>query len=98
MMETRVNAICLDAKDNVVTLTKDIRQGEEVYYRNQAGVLVMIKASQDTPAFHKIATQAIRQNEIVYKYGMPIGMAKKEIAIGGYVHTHNVKSEVSHEI
>ena len=44
---------------------------------------------------HKYAVRAIRQGEFVIKYGMPIGRAAADIAIGEHVHTHNLKTNLA---
>lgn len=41
---------------------------------------------------HKIAACFISSGETIIKYGVPIGLATRNIAKGEHVHLHNVKS------
>ena len=41
---------------------------------------------------HKYAIRPIADGENVIKYGMPIGRATCDIAVGDHVHVHNVVS------
>ena len=43
---------------------------------------------------HKYAIRPIAANENVIKYGMPIGHATADIAVGEHVHVHNVKTNL----
>ncbi len=47
---------------------------------------------EDIPQGHKFALTNIRAGESVIKYGCSIGVAKEDIAKGGWVHVHNVKT------
>ena len=48
---------------------------------------------QSIPRGHKVALRAIRQGEMVVKYGSTIGHASADIAAGAHVHVHNVASD-----
>lgn len=41
---------------------------------------------------HKVAARPIAAGETVFKYGMPIGIATRDIARGEHVHVHNIAS------
>lgn len=41
---------------------------------------------------HKIAVKPVKAGEEIIKYGYPIGRASRDIAIGEWVHTHNLKT------
>ncbi len=47
---------------------------------------------------HKYAIRAIAAGEDVVKYGMPIGHATVDIAVGEHVHVHNVKTNLGEVI
>lgn len=49
---------------------------------------------EDIPQGHKFALQDIPAGEKVIKYGYPIGTARTAIPSGGWVHTHNLKTEL----
>ena len=42
---------------------------------------------------HKVADRNIRKGEKIIKFGVPIGSAMEDIAIGSHVHLHNMKSD-----
>jgi len=50
---------------------------------------------QKIPAGHKVATKDIAKGENVIKYGSPIGHATSPIKAGDFVHTHNLKTNLS---
>lgn len=50
---------------------------------------------EDIPAGHKFALTDIAENENIVKYGFPIGHATLPIPAGSWVHTHNVKTNLS---
>ena len=43
---------------------------------------------------HKIAVQPIAAGALVVKFGVPIGVATREIGAGEWVHLHNCRSQV----
>ncbi|WP_226635817.1 UxaA family hydrolase [Novosphingobium profundi] len=47
---------------------------------------------------HKFALQDIAEGSLVVKYGQPIGRARKAIAAGAHVHTHNVATALVGEL
>ena len=56
----------------------------------------LVTVSQSIPAGHKVASRAI-SGEPVYRYGEIIGFAKRAIASGEHVHTHNLAfTELDH--
>ena len=42
---------------------------------------------------HKYALRDIAKGEDILKYGLPIGKALADIAVGEWVHVHNCRSE-----
>lgn len=83
--------IQIQTHDNVAVALQNLSAGETLQLDN--GTNITLK--QDIPRGHKFAIQAIKQAENVIKYGYPIGHATQDIAIGEYVHTHNVKTNLS---
>ena len=78
--------IRISARDNVAVAVEALRAGEEA-----CGVTL----TQDIPAGHKFALLPIAAGEDVIKYAFPIGHATADIAPGAWVHTHNVKTNLS---
>ena len=88
----KVNSLLINEKDNVVVVTDCLKKGDTaVFLRNGKCVNVIVK--NDIPIYHKICIKEIHQNESVIKYGESLGLAKCEIPVGDYVHTHNLQSQ-----
>ena len=79
--------LLLDARDNVLVLTKGIAAGDAVVIDDAEH-----RVSADLPLGHKIARRTIQSGEEILKYGAPIGVATGDIEAGGHVHVHNVRS------
>lgn len=73
-------------RDNVAVALEPLSAGEQV---------LGVTLAQDVPAGHKFALCNIAENENVIKYAFPIGHATQPIPAGSWVHTHNVKTNLS---
>ncbi len=73
-------------RDNVAVALEPLKAGEEYL-----GVTLV----EDVPAGHKFALADIAEGENVVKYAFPIGHATAPIKKGSWVHTHNVKTNLS---
>lgn len=82
--------IKINVLDNVAIALKDFATGEVIEADNK-----QITISNDIPAGHKIALQAIPEGANIIKYGVPIGHATKEISQGEHVHVQNTKTNLS---
>lgn len=78
------NAIRLNAADNVVVVSADVKPGEAIDGEN-------ILACADIPRGHKVSTCAIAKGDAVRKYDQIIGFATQDIEIGAHVHSHNLE-------
>ncbi|WP_202171271.1 UxaA family hydrolase [Bacillus sp. USDA818B3_A] len=85
-----MEGIVMHPKDNVVTVLRDIKNGEQICFMVQTEIY-QIKSLQDLNFGHKMAFKTIRNSEIVYKYGESIGRATADISIGEHVHVHNIE-------
>lgn len=72
--------------DNVAVALTDLHAGETV-----AGIALR----EDVPAGHKVALAPLHPGDKVIKYGCPIGHATVEVAPGSWLHTHNVRTDLS---
>ena len=72
--------------DNVAVALEPLDAGEQI---------LGVTLAENIPAGHKFALRAIAEGENVVKYGFPIGHATAPIAPGAWVHTHNVKTNLS---
>ena len=89
-MDAEVELILIDERDNVAVAVTDLRAGSVV----RLGGL-HIEVAQDLPFGHKVALRPIHRGEEVLKYGCPIGRATADIAVGEWVHSHNLRSSLA---
>lgn len=87
-----ITALLISDQDNVVTVIKELKAGEEVIYL--AGEEYVTMTTTGVPAYHKVACRDIKAGEDVIKYGQVMAVATCDIKTGEHVHTHNVKSKV----
>ena len=57
-----------------------------------------VTAKADIPQGHKMALKDLAPEDQVIKYGFPIGHATEPIAAGEWVHTHNMKTNLSGQL
>ena len=76
--------------DNVVVCLEPMTKGDKISFADGRE----IQAVQDIPAGHKIAVTDIKQGSNVVKYGYAIGHATEDIPTGGWVHTHDTKTNL----
>ena len=79
--------IRLAAPDNVLLLATSIPAGTALTVEGEEIVL-----EADLTLGHKLAARAIAAGEVIRKYDFPIGVATRDIPLGGHVHVHNVDS------
>ena len=81
-----------EEEDSVGVAVADIEKGEKVYGAFLHGdKLVEVNSNDSIPLGHKIALKNVKDGEFVIKYGERIGKACKDIHVGDWVHTHNLK-------
>jgi len=86
-------AIQLDDRDNVATVTNDVSKVEQVEVLGPMGEVILdAKPVEDVMFGHKLALRRLGKGDEIVKYGEVIGVASKQIAVGEWVHTHNVES------
>ena len=83
-------AIRVHAHDNVAVALRPIGAGEKI---EVAGRTICVREAIDRG--HKFALDDLGANDIVRKYGWPIGRAIKPIEAGAHVHAHNVETLLS---
>ena len=85
--------IRINEKDNVVVALVDLKAGTTI---NVDGEMMTLK--EDILKGHKIAIKDIAENDLIIKYGLPIGHASANISKGSHVHVENIKTNLSDEI
>ena len=81
--------IHIHPNDNVAVALHSIPAGTE--FRG-------VKANVDIPQGHKMALAALAENDQVMKYGFSIGHATAPIGPGDWVHTHNMRTNLSGQL
>lgn len=80
--------LIMHPKDNCATTLEELPVGEEIkIYKN-----LTVKIIKKIQFGHKFALKNIKKGEKIVKYGENIGIAKKDIEVGDWVHTRNVVS------
>ncbi len=85
--------IRINEKDNVVVALCSIKAGERVNVGE-----IIVTAKEDIMQGHKMALKDIPEGEHVIKYGFPIGHVTVSAAAGTWLHTHNMRTNLSGEI
>ncbi|WP_295636023.1 UxaA family hydrolase [Novosphingobium sp.] len=81
------------AADTVAVALRAVAAGEAVELGEGA-----IRTSKPIAQGHKVALVAHAMDQIVTKYGQPIGRATRPIAPGEHVHVHNLATALSGEL
>lgn len=85
--DTDPRLLVLAPGDNIAVARLEIAEGTALQVAGRSVTL------QRAMGFgHKIALRDIAAGERIVKYGAPIGSATTAIALGDYVHSHNVAS------
>ena len=84
-------AFQIQPQDNVATLIDNASAGVVELAGAGRGELT---ASEKIAHGHKIAVRDIAANEAIIKFGVRIGHATQAIPRGGWVHLHNLASDL----
>ncbi len=84
-----------DKKDTVgVVVVEGLKAGTAMNGVNTANNSTLkLKSKAEIPIGHKVALTDIKKGDTVWKYGQDIGKAVADIAKGGHVHVHNLKTK-----
>ncbi|WP_303220559.1 SAF domain-containing protein, partial [Enterococcus asini] len=89
----KADLLKLNPRDNVAVALHPIAKGTELHIDD-----LVIVPNQDIPQGHKIALESLPENADVIKYGYPIGHVTTDVAAGDWIHTQNVKTNLSGEL
>lgn len=84
----------IDPADNVAVALRPIRAGETFEVFDGVGA---VTAVGDVPRGHKMSVRSLSAGDAVVKYGLPIGHVTRDVSTGTWLHTHNVKTNLSGE-
>lgn len=85
--------IVIHPQDTVAVAIGTVEKGETLHVNDRDVI-----ALETIPAGHKIAIAPVRAGNNVIKYGFPIGHAMGDIPQGAWVHTHNLKTNLSDKL
>jgi len=90
-----IHILVHDKKDTVgVAVVEGIKAGQELIgWVMEDDSTIKVKALNDIPIGHKVATRDIKAGETVIKYGYDIGRAVSNIRVGEHAHVHNIKTK-----
>lgn len=97
MKNGKARAIKINVRDNCAVLLTDVKQGEPVEVRTDAGIC-SVDARSAIASGHKIALQSLAADEPIIKYGEEIGRALSAIEAGDWIHLHNVYCRRGHAL
>ncbi|MDR0467163.1 MAG: UxaA family hydrolase [Deltaproteobacteria bacterium] len=92
-MGGKKTALVLHKNDNVAVTLADVKAGENCVIRGESGGEYTLKAVDAVAFGHKIALTGLDADEPVFKYGEEIGKMKEPVAVGGWIHSHNLYCE-----
>ncbi|MGY4797892.1 altronate dehydratase family protein [Lysinibacillus sp. FSL K6-0057] len=87
------SVIKIHPMDNVAIALSDLPQG---FLLPLDGTEITLQ--QQVLRGHKIAITTLSKDTHIMKYGFPIGHATEEISAGSWVHSHNMKTNLSGEL
>ncbi len=82
--------IQIRTEDNVAVALSPVAAGETVQVGERR-----VTAAEPIPQGHKLALSELKPGDRVYKYGCVIGRITAPVPAGGWVHTHNMRTDLS---
>jgi len=77
----------IHADDNVCVALQPLNAGTEISCGDLRVVVL-----EDCRLGAKLALRPLRKGDLVLKYGEPIGTLTQNVAPGGHIHSHNLRS------
>lgn len=84
--------IHINKNDNVAVALVPVEKGERFTFEGESVV-----ALENIPQGHKMALANLPSGTRIIKYGFPIGHVTADVPAGGWIHTQNVKTDLSEE-
>lgn len=84
-----------DKRDNVgVVVVEGLKAGTEMLcVVTEDNSSFTLKVIDDAPIGHKVALTDLKAGDTAIKYGEDIGRIVADVAKGGHVHVHNLKTK-----
>jgi len=78
-------------KDNVATILENGISRNSIVLVDFGNDEIEVTIKDDILYGHKVAIKPIKEGDTVFKYGLSIGRAIKDIQVGEHVHLHNIE-------
>jgi (2R)-sulfolactate sulfo-lyase subunit alpha len=78
--------------DNVAVAVQDLEPGTVTGASVKNGTSHTAELKDTVPLGHKFALVAFSAGDPILKYGIKVGVATQDIAVGQYIHVHNMRS------
>lgn len=78
--------------DDVAVAVRPVQPGPASVAYLDSTPRIDIEVTEAIPYGHKVAISDMAAEATVTEYGLPVGIARTDIARGAYVHTHNLRS------
>lgn len=91
---TSPTALRVHHDDNVAVALAPLSAGEHIAIDGDAHSIA-VTLTENVPAGHKIALRDLDTNDLVFKYGLPIGRVTQPIRAGSWVHSQNLATRLS---
>ena len=82
-------AVRVHPTDDVAVAVDALEAGDVISFED-----VTVTVREPVPAGHKVALHALREGEVVHKYGWAIGRITVAVEAGGWIHSHNLKTQL----
>lgn len=83
-----IHTLLLHPDDTVLVCIRTIEPGDALIIDQS-----VVHAATPVQVGHKVARQAFKPGDKVFKYGVPIGSITKAVSAGDHVHSHNMQSD-----
>ena len=80
--------ILLHPDDTVLVCATPVNAGDPLQIDGAT-----LPAPEPVAVGHKIARSKLRPGQTVVKYGAPIGSITDPVPVGGWIHSHNMRSD-----
>lgn len=87
-----ITALIIKETDNVGVTTAVLNKGDIARFK-RGDAVVEVTLLDNIPIYHKFCVSPIAKGQPIIKYGEQLGLASKDIAVGNYVHSHNLESQ-----
>lgn len=86
--------IQIHPKDNVIIALIDLPAGTSITLENGH----VFSLQDNITKGHKVSTQDLKTNDLLWKYGESFGHATADIKMGSWIHSHNSKTNLNDKL